>query len=155
MPLNSGLFSSKAREWETPQGFFDRLNAEFGFTLDAAASSKNAKCERYYTVQDDALQQAWTGTVWCNPPYGRVIGRFIRKGFEAAQKGATVVMLIPSRTDTKYWHNYVMRAKEIRFVRGRLQFIGANGRSGKAPFPSAVVIFEGGDHKPLISTMGA
>lgn len=132
--------SSNTQEWETPQPFFDKLNAEFGFTLDAAATAENAKCERYYTIRVNALWQAWRGVVFCNPPYGRVIGKFVRKGFEQAQMGAVVVMLIPSRTDTRYWHNYVMRSKEIRFVKGRLYF-SVEGKTGRAPFPSAVIVF--------------
>lgn len=154
MGLTRGLMSSNTQEWETPQDFFDRLDAEFHFTLDAAATPENAKCERYYTIQDNALWQPWTGIVWCNPPYGRLIGKFVRKGFGAAQNGATVVMLIPARTDTTYWHNYVMRAKEIRFVKGRLYF-SMDGETGRAPFPSAVVVFEAGEHQPRISTLEA
>ena len=152
MPINRGLMSSNTPEWETPQAFFDKLDTEFHFTLDAAATPENAKCERFYTLKENALWQPWDGIVWCNPPYGRIIGKFVRKGYEEAQRGATVVMLIPSRTDTKYWHNYVMGAKEIRFIKGRLCF-SENGRSGRAPFPSAVVVFEKGDYQPVISTI--
>lgn len=151
MSINEGMMSSDSQEWETPQDFFDRLDEEFHFTLDAAATSENAKCRQYYTLQDNALWQRWTGVVWCNPPYGRLIGKFVRRGFEAAQEGATVVMLIPARTDTRYWHNFVMKAKEIRFVRGRLYF----SDSGRAPFPNAVVVFEKGTHQPVISSMEA
>ena len=151
MPINKGIMSSNSQEWETPQNFFDRLDEEFHFTLDAAATSENAKCSHYYTLQDNALWQRWVGVIWCNPPYGRVIGKFVRRGFEEAQSGAVVVMLIPSRTDTAYWHNFVMKAKEIRFVRGRLCF----SDSGCAPFPSAVVVFERGVYQPVISSMEA
>lgn len=147
--FNEGLRSSKTHEWETPQWFFDRLDDEFHFTLDAAASAENAKCKRYYTIQDNALWQPWDGVVWCNPPYGRIVGKFVRKGFTAAQGGAVVVMLIAARTDTKYWHNYVMRSREIRFVKGRLYF----GGKGRAPFPSAVIVFREGEHQPRISSI--
>jgi len=151
-PITKGMMSSKTPEYETPQDFFNRLDTEFHFTLDAAATAQNAKCEHYYTVQDNALWQSWSGTVWCNPPYGNLIAKFVRKAYGAAQQGATVVMLIPSRTDTRYWHDYVMKAKEIRFVSGRLKF---GPQEGPAPFPSAVVIFEQGAFVPTISTIKA
>ena len=153
MSINSGLMSSNSHEWETPQDFFDMLDAEFNFDLDAAATIENAKCERFFTIKENALWQKWSGVVWCNPPYGRIIGKFVKKGYEAAQSGATVVMLIPSRTDTQYWHNYVMRASEIRFVKGRLYF-KVNREGGPAPFPSAVVVFRRGDYIPTISSIG-
>jgi len=152
MPINKGMMSSSSNEWETPQDFFDKLNDEFGFTLDAAASFENHKCDRFYGKGNCALVRPWPGIVWCNPPYGRIIGKFIQKGYEESQKDSVVVMLIPSRTDTKYWHEYVMKAKEIRFVRGRLRFVGA---PSNAPFPSAVVVFTAGKHQPSISTIEA
>ena len=152
MGLNGGLMSSDRGDWETPQDFFDALDAEFGFTLDAAASPLNAKCARYWTEEDDALIQRWEGVVWCNPPYGRVVGDFVKKGFEEAQKGATVVMLLPARTDTRWWHDWVMRAAEIRLVRGRLRFVGAKS---SAPFPSAVAVFRAGEWTPLLRAMDA
>ena len=150
MPLNRALFSSEKDDWETPQAFFDRLDAEFRFTLDAAASPQNAKCAQYLTKEDDALTQPWPGTVWLNPPYGRDIWKWIRKAYQEAAE-STVVVLIPSRTDTKYWHNWVMRASEIRFVKGRLRFVGAER---PCPFPSSVIVF--GEHDggyPSVSTM--
>lgn len=138
---NAGVFSSETDTWETPDDVFAPLHAEFGFDLDAAASDDNAKCERYFTPADDALAQDWTGTVWCNPPYGRQIGRWVEKGYVEAQAGATVVMLIPARTDTAYWHDFVMKANEVRFRRGRIYF-EMNGKPvGRAPFPSAVIVF--------------
>lgn len=152
MPITSGLFSSSTIECETPQAFFERLDAEFDFTLDPAATPENAKCKRYYTANEDGLIQPWIGVVFCNPPYGRVIGDWVRKAYEEAQKGSTVVMLIPSRTDTRWWHSWVMKAKEIRFIKGRLKFSGSNN---SAPFPSAVVVFGPGEHKPFISAMKA
>jgi len=132
-------FSSKTDLWATPQDFFGKLNDEFRFTLDVCALPENAKCERYYTPEDDGLSQKWSGVCWMNPPYGRAIGKWVEKAYIAAEEGATVVCLLPARTDTKWWHDYVMRATEIRLVRGRLKFgDGANS----APFPSAIVIFE-------------
>ena len=149
--LNGGLFSSNSIYWETPQDFFDRLDAEFHFTLDVCATPENAKCERYYTERDNGLMQPWQGACWMNPPYGREIGRWVRKAYFAAQAGATVVCLVPARTDTAWWHDYVMRANEIRFVRGRLRFGGSNN----APFPSAVVVFRPGASVLHMSTMNA
>ena len=132
-------FSSKTDLWATPQNFFDRLDSEFNFTLDPCSDGNNNKCKRYFTKEDDGLVQDWSGeTVFMNPPYGRVIGDWIKKAYKESLNGATVVCLIPSRTDTKYWHEYVMKAEEIRFVKGRLKF---GDSSNSAPFPSAVVIF--------------
>lgn len=137
--MNTPLhFSSASGEWATPQWLFDALDAEFGFTLDPCATRENAKCKKYYTRAQDGISQDWSGeVVFMNPPYGRAIGLWVRKAFESANSGATVVCLLPARTDTHWWHRYVMRA-EIRFFRGRLKF-GAGRNS--APFPSAVVIF--------------
>lgn len=134
----SALFSSRTDQWSTPSWFFDALDAEFGFDIDVCASPEHAKCKRYFTPEMDGLKQDWTGTCFCNPPYGRQIARWVAKAYESAERGATVVCLLPSRTDTKYWHRYVMQAEQIRFLQGRLKF--GNAKSG-APFPSAVVIF--------------
>ena len=130
-------FSSKTDLWATPQDFFDKLHAEFDFNLDVCATPENAKCARYFTKLDDGLAQDWRGVVWMNPPYGREIGAWMKKASESAQGGATVVCLVPARTDTRWWHDHAMRG-EVRFVRGRLKFGGAKF---SAPFPSAVVIF--------------
>lgn len=130
-------FSSETDVWATPQGFFDRLNAEFHFDVDVCANDDNAKCKRYFTERTNGLLQKWEGNVWMNPPYGREIAEWIQKAYESAQEGATVVCLIPARTDAGWWHDYCMSG-EIRFVRGRLKF---GGSEWNAPFPSAVVIF--------------
>src|SRR5690625_1469341 len=133
-------YSSASNEWSTPQCFFDRLDSEFRFTLDPCSDGDNAKCLRYFTQEDDGLAQDWgSEIVFMNPPYGRVIGEWIQKAYEESQVGATVVALIPARTDTRYWHEYVMKAREIRLIKGRLRF--GDGRNS-APFPSAVVIFD-------------
>ena len=132
------MFSSQSDMWETPQEFFDKLNQEFHFNLDACALPENAKCTKYYTPKQDGLSQPWSGVVWCNPPYGREIGSWVRKGFFAAVNGATVVMLLPARTDTKWFHEYIYGKAEIRFVKGRLKF-GESKNS--APFPSMVAVF--------------
>ena len=135
---NSVHFSSERGNWETPQDFFDKLNEEFRFTLDVCAEEHTAKCEKYFTKEDNALDKDWRGTCWMNPPYGRGIGVWLKKAYETAQNGSMVVCLIPSRTDTKWWHDYVMSAHEIRFVKGRLKF---DGHKNSAPFPSAIVVF--------------
>lgn len=138
--LSKVMFSNESVEWATPQSIFDQLDAEFYFTLDAAATKENAKCEKYFTRETNGLLRSWQNeTVWLNPPYGREIALWVKKAYFEAQNGATVVLLIPARTDTAYWHDYVMQG-EIRFIRGRLKF---NNHEYDAPFPSAIVIFDG------------
>lgn len=148
--MGRALFSSASAEWETPREFFEELNREFRFDLDVCARPENAKCERYFSPEVDGLRQDWAGVCYMNPPYGKEIAKWVKKAYEEAQKGATVVCLLPARTDTSWWHEYVMKAREIRFVRGRLRFGGAkNG----APFPSAVVVFAPGENVPVIKSM--
>lgn len=132
------MFSSKTYLWETPQEFFDELNLEFHFDLDVCALPENAKCARYYTPKQDGLSQPWKGVCWCNHPYGREIGSWVRRGFFASAGGATVVMLLPARTDTRWFHEYIYGKSEVRFIKGRLKF---GGSKNSAPFPSMVVIF--------------
>jgi phage N-6-adenine-methyltransferase len=131
--------SSRSDEWPTDPGFFARLDREHGpFDLDPCSSVENAKCPRFFARDDDGLAQAWTGRVFMNPPYGRTIGAWMAKAWEASQTTADlVVCLVPARTDTKWWHDYAVRG-EVVFVQGRLRFGGA---CSSAPFPSAVVIF--------------
>lgn len=139
--MNRVMFSSKSNEWATPPELFSELDAEFGFSLDPCATDDNHKCPKYYTQKDDGLRQNWGGErVFCNPPYGRAIGEWVRKCSEEAKKPDTlVVLLIPARTDTAYFHDYIYRkAREVRFLRGRLRFGGA---TNSAPFPSMIVIF--------------
>jgi phage N-6-adenine-methyltransferase len=129
-------FMSQTWEWATPKKLFDELNAEFRFTLNPCCTDENAKTPRHYTRQDDGLSQDWAGEiVFMNPPYGRVISKWMKKAFEAQ---TVVVCLIPCRTDTAWWHEYAMKADEIRFIRGRVHF---NDSKSGAPFPSAIVIF--------------
>jgi len=136
--------------WETPQNLFDKLNEEFHFTLDVCALPKTAKCESYFTPQIDGLKQEWSGVCWMNPPYGKEIGIWLEKAYLESLKGVTIVCLIPSRTDTKYWHNYCMKADEIRFIKGRLKF---GDSKNSAPFPSAIIIFNKDKNKNIkIST---
>lgn len=142
--MNSAVFySSKTDMWATPQDFFDALDAEFHFTLDACAVKENAKCEAYYTPEQDGLDQPWTGRVWCNPPYGRNVGQWVKKGHDTASGGGFVVMLLPARTDTRWFHDYIYGKTEVRFIKGRLKF---GSCQNAAPFPSMVVIF-GGERK--------
>ena len=138
--MNDVLFSSKSVVWETPQDLFDKLNAEFHFDLDVCALPENAKCEKYYTPEDDGLLQPWNGVCWCNPPYGKTIGKWIQKAYETFAGGGTVVMLLPARTDTKWFHEYIYNKAEIRFIKGRLKF--GNSKNA-APFPSMIVVFDG------------
>lgn len=133
------MFSSKTDLWATPQSFFDELNAEFNFHLDPCSTDENAKCPFHFTKEDDGLAQEWAPhTVFMNPPYGREIIDWMRKAYEESLKGATVVCLVPARTDTRWFHDYVYGKADIRFVRGRLKFGDAKD---SAPFPSMVVIY--------------
>lgn len=147
--MDTALFTSHSSEWETPQYLFDQLDEEFHFTLDPCATDENHKCAKYFTKKDDGILQDWgNDIVFMNPPYGREIGEWIRKAYFEGGK-TTVVCLIPSRTDTKWWHNYCMRG-EIRLIKGRLKFKNrtlpsyredGNYKISAAPFPSAIVIF--------------
>ena len=129
------MFSSKTDIWETPQDFFDKLNEEFHFQTDVCALPENAKCKDFYTPEQDGLAQEWNGYCWCNPPCGRQISKWVRK---ASESNATTVMLLPARTDTAWFHDYIYGKAEVRFVRGRLRFSGAKEN---APFPCMVVVF--------------
>ena len=147
------MFSSKTGGWETPQDFFDKLNWRFGpFDLDPCADNNNTKCVNFFTEAEDGLLKNWEGfTAFVNPPYGRGIDKWIKKGYKESRKeGTKVVMLIPARTDTKYWHQYVMRADEVYFVKGRLKF---SDSENSAPFPSAVVVFDGKNKQQLFGAM--
>ena len=137
---NDVMFSSKTDMWETPQSFFDSLNNEFHFGVDVCAIPQNAKCDNFFTPEQNGLAQNWggQGTIWCNPPYGREIGKWVKKAFETSMQGETVVMLLPARTDTKWFHEYIYGKSEIRFVKGRLKF---GGSKNSAPFPSMIVIY--------------
>ncbi len=140
--MNSALYSSKTDEWATPQALFDELDAEFHFTLDPCANSENYKCAVYYTKEQDGLSQDWGGhVVFCNPPYGRQIKNWVEKASNESQKpDTTVVMLIPARTDTTYFHDFIYNKAEIRFIRERITFVG--DKNYPAPFPSMIVVFK-------------
>lgn len=142
---SKGMFTSLRTDWATPRQLFVMLDAQFHFTLDACAASSNVPREDiafYDQSLCDALAVSWwpprEGSVWCNPPYGKQIGKWVKKGFDESLCGVLVVMLLPARTDTSWWHEYCMKG-EILFLRGRLCF-DENPRK-RAPFPSAVVVF--------------
>ena len=138
--LRGPLFTSNKSEWATPQNFFDKLDKIYHFTLDPCASIDNFKCLKYYTIEDDGLKQNWQGeTVFCNPPYGRQCsGQWVKKCYEESLKPNTlVVMLLPARVDTRWFHEYCLKGK-VEFIKGRLKF---GNSSTPAPFPSMVVIF--------------
>ncbi len=137
--LTGGMFTSRTEEWETPQYVFNALNDEFHFELDVCATFENRKCGVYFNKDDNGLTMEWAGTCWMNPPYGKQIYAWMQKAYEESQRGATVVCLVHARTDTRWWHDWAMKASEIRFVRGRLRF--GDGKQG-APFPSCIVIFK-------------
>lgn len=139
--LDGKFFESKRQDWETPQDLFAPLHAEFGFTLDAAASPPNAKAATYFTEDQDGLRQDWgRHVVWLNPPYGSKsrLSDWVRKSYQASRAGATVVALIPARTNTVWFHDYCLGAAEVRFLKGRPKFVGCvHG----LPFPLCLVIF--------------
>lgn len=130
-------FSSATDLWATPADFFARLNEIYHFDTDVCATADNAKCPRFFTKDDDGLSQEWTGVCWMNPPYGRQIGAWMQKAYESSLLGATIVCLVPARTDTAWWHDFAMKG-DIEFIRGRLRF---GGHKNPAPFPSAVIVF--------------
>ncbi len=137
--ITAALYSSATDEWATPQSLFDRLSAEFGqFILDVCATSQNAKCEKYFTRNTDGLSHSWTKRNWMNPPYGRVIASWVQKADYEAHQGNLTIALLPSRTDTRWFQDYIYRFYEVRFLRGRLKF---NDGDMPAPFPSMVVVF--------------
>ena len=142
------LLSSKKMDWATPQDFFDKLNEEFYFTLDPCADDLNHKCKKYYTEEQDGLQQDWSGEkVFCNPPYGRDVPKWVKKCYDETHTGDCLlaVMLLHARTDTRWFHDYIYhKADEVRFVKGRLRF---GGQTTNAPFPSMVVVFWGREMK--------
>ena len=142
--MHKTLFSFNSDEWATPQDLFDTLNAEFGFDLDPCATDENHKCPDYYTMEQDGLKQNWGGrTVFCNPPYSQ-IAKWVEKAYrEGTKDNTTVVLLIPSRTDTRYFHNFILHRSEVRFIKGRVRFVRNGAERDSAPFPSMVVIFRG------------
>lgn len=149
-------YSSESHEWETPAALVQQLQTLFGgFTLDPCCTAENAKAPEFFTAAEDGLKQSWTGHhVFMNPPYGRQIGKWIRKAYEESREWrCKVTCLIPSRTDTRYWHDYVLKASNILFVKNRIYF---GDGAGRAPFPSAVVFFNQATHNtwsPLVGSL--
>lgn len=143
------LFSSANCEWETPPDLFEKLNRKYHFTLDAASTDANALCKEHYTREQNGLLQSWKtgGAVWCNPPYGKDIVKWVRKAWEESQTGQLIVLLIPARTDTKWFHDYVYHKAAIYFLRGRLKY-GLNGKQARnnAAFPSMIIVYNEVNH---------
>ena len=137
-------------DWATPQPLFNKLDAEFHFTLDVCALPENAKCRRYYSPTQDGLAQSWEGeTCWMNPPFGKAIEGWLRKASELDHgfaRRSVVVALVPTRTNAPWWHDYVMRAAEIRFIRKKVSFVG--DKQGVAFTGHAIVVFRPGQHEP-------
>ena len=144
-------FSSKSNEWNTPDDLFNTLNNEFNFTLDPCTNGENNKCDKFYTEKENGLIQDWSkDIVFMNPPYGREISQWIEKAYNESLKGSKVVCLIPSRTDTKYWHDFIFnKASEVRFIKGRLKF---GDSKNSAPFPSAIIVYDNNFNKTKYST---
>ena len=140
MPMTKGMYSSETDEWETPQEVFDHYNRLFDFNLDVCANEDNAKTYEFYDKEENGLldYNPWLGCCWMNPPYGRQIGDWVEKAYRESQHGNCIVCLLPARTDTRWWQDYVTKADSIHFIRGRLKF---GGQTNSAPFPSAIVIF--------------
>lgn len=145
--INKGLFTSNTDNWATPQWFFDKLNEKHKFTLDVCASKTNNKCDKFFTLEDNGLKQSWKGeTCWMNPPYGKEIKYWIEKAYKEALLGTTIVMLLPARTDTKWFHEFIYEPYKkddgpiinIEFIKGRLKF---GNSKNSAPFPSMIVTY--------------
>ena len=150
--MNNVHFSCKSDEWETPKEIFEKYDKIFNFQLDAAATKENALCNNFFTKEYDSLTKNWSEykNIWLNPPYGKIISKFIKKAHEESLKGCVVVCLIPGRVDTSYFHDYILPYSKIIYIRGRLKFKNrllpsyredGNFKSSPAPFPSMIVIF--------------
>ena len=136
--VNKVLFSSKSDEWETPQGLFNELDEEFNFDRDPCATPENAKCGQYYTKEDDGLRWSYRKeSVFINPPYSQ-ISKWVEKAYNESRDAKIIVMLLPARTDTRWFHKYIYNKAKIRFIKGRLKF---GDSKNSAPFPSMIVIF--------------
>ena len=140
MEMTPGLTSTGNIVAETPKYLFDKISSIFNFSLDACALPENAKCENYYTPKDDGLSKPWRGGVWCNPPYGREISSWVKKAYEESQKeyNSFVLMLLPARTDTKWWWDWVQGKATLFFIKGRVKF---GDHNVGAPFPSVLALY--------------
>lgn len=140
--MNPVLHSSLRHDWETPPELFAELERTYGpFTLDPAATHQTAKAPAYFTPEEDGLAQPWSGRVFLNPPYGREIGKWVAKAARERERAEIIVILIPARTDTRWWHDYIQDKAEVTFLRGRVRFLLDGQRLASAPFPSAVVVY--------------
>jgi len=162
--ISNALFSSDREDWGTPEDLFRRLNAIYDFRLDAAAAPHNAKCARFFTRADNALDQDWAvhKRIWLNPPYGRMIGAWMQKAYEESRRGGLVVCLVHARTDTRWGHDWVEGKARVTFLKGRLKFTRGedNKAAQSAPFPSVLIVYDphlysvvhSGDGLPLAGT---
>tara|TARA_R100000664_G_scaffold11263_1_gene18360 strand:+ start:11993 stop:12487 length:495 start_codon:yes stop_codon:yes gene_type:complete len=150
MSFKGALFSSNDQTWRTPSWLFNELNEEFNFDLDAAAHSGNKLCSNYISPEEDALKVEWEGgSIFCNPPYGKDVGKFVKKAYEESRKNKTIVLLVFARTDTRWFHDFIMKASEIRFIKARIKFsLGGDQLPNPAPAPSCLVIFRGLENGP-------
>ena len=146
--MNNVHFKSGNKEWETPNALFTPLRDEFKIVLDTCATEGNTKCRAWIDRKINSLTSNWVelianmnaeGAGWMNPPYGRGIDKWVKKAYDEAAKGATIVALLPARTDTSWFHNYIHNKHEVRFLKGRIKFVDAKS---SAPFPSMIVIFK-------------
>ena len=145
------MHSSGNNEWGTPEKIYNPLNEIYKFTLDPCCTPETAKCSKFFTAEDNGLEQSWANErVFMNPPYSRdLLKHFIKKAYEESEfNNALVVALIPSRTDTEYFHKYITKAKEIIFVKGRIKFLSNGVEQQAAPFPSMIVVW---NKTPLIN----
>ena len=144
--INKGMMSSNTDEWATPKLFFEELNEKYHFTLDPCCTEENRKCEKYYTKKENGLLQSWKNErVYCNPPYGREIGKWVEKAYiENKENDVFIVMLLPARTDTRWFHDFIYLKHKVEFIKGRLKF---NDCKQSAPFPSMLVILESKENK--------
>ena len=141
--INKGLFTSNKDDWQTPQWLFEKLHKHFKFDLDVCANDLNALCDKYYTSYDSCLDKDWEVCNFMNPPYGREMGKFIEKAYtEWVLNDFTTVALLPARTDTKWFHNFIYNKARIVFIKGRLKFEGGK-KLAPAPFPSMIVVWWG------------
>lgn len=153
--MNKVHFQSSNKEWETPDSVFTPLQKEFKIVLDVCAGEKNTKCKAYFDKKLNGLSSSWglakevggeNAACWMNPPYGRGIDRWVHKAHEESLKGITTIALLPARTDTSWFHNYILNKHEVRFLKGRIKFVDA---PSSAPFPSMIVIFKPAESKPI------
>ena len=141
MPYINQRFNSATTEWSTPDTIFKPLDNEFHFTLDVCASKENTKCKQFFSIEQDSLNQEWYGICWMNPPYGNSLYKWIKKAYYSSLNGTVVVGLLPVRTNTGYWHDYILNIAEVRYIRGYPKF--GDAKQG-LKVPLAIVIWRKG-----------